>query len=172
MKKIPAILLLTLVLYSCKDDTKEKLVGKWQQIYSSEPLIDENLQHMQHYVDTFGKHTTPAENEVLYHTQNIDSLRAFYQSQVDSFMVLTQQAITNTRYHFRDDNIVFKTNGDQSDSATWYVEDKKFLVLDEPRLKGNGSVVKYEIVKLTKDSLELKFTEPDNTVTEVFRLAE
>jgi len=168
MKKLFLAAGLPLLLFSC-DNRDRDLTGKWQAIKLDNPSLEEIVVEQQQFIDSFGSNTTPEQNDTLYGTRNIDSMRRELQLQVDSFKAIQQQTLEMTQFEFLKNKTAILYFGGAPDSASWYFDDDGALILDELKLKGTGTKTRMEIETLTKDTLRLRFTENGITSSATFR---
>jgi hypothetical protein len=168
MKKIALFLLTPITLLSCNAKEKQ-LAGKWQAVYLDNPALTDMLVNQQHFIDTFGQNTTPEQNDSMYGVRNIDSMRQVLQMQIDSFRMMQEQTLQQTKFEFRSDKTALLYFGETPDSAHWYFDDDGALVLDEAPLKGSGTKTRMEVETLTRDTLRLRFTENGITSSATFK---
>lgn len=166
----PAALLL--LAASCTQKNEEKIQGRWQQVAIHNPVMEQIIAEQEAFIDTMGANTTPAQNDTMYHTQNLDSLREVLKQEIKTFKEDQDRAIQNTWFDFRKDGVLVLETDNLVDSSAWYLEDEgKTLVLDEQKLKGSGSQVRMEILKLAQDSMKLRFSQGQDTSTVTFKPA-
>ena len=79
-----------------------------------------------------------------------------------------ENSLKNTFLHFNENGTLYYSFGVLPDTACWYFEGEKNLVFDEKKLKGMGSVVKIELVKLDENELQLRFQENGFSSTATF----
>jgi hypothetical protein len=176
MKRTPVYLfLLLLVLFSCKNDNKkliagkwhvvkfennmEMLVGKWNAVQMSNPEMDSFFKNSQVYIDTVGKHNDAAANLQLYGVANMDSMRVILQKQYDSAKLMQANAVTNTSFYFGDDGVAILSFHGNIDSSSWYIDSVGNLVLDDLNEAGKGQKLNLEIVTISDTVLKLRFQE-------------
>jgi hypothetical protein len=121
MKKIALFLLTPITLLSCNAKEKQ-LAGKWQAVYLDNPALTDMLVNQQHFIDTFGQNTTPEQNDSMYGVRNIDSMRQVLQMQIDSFRMMQEQTLQQTKFEFRSDKTALLYFGETPDSAHWYFD--------------------------------------------------
>lgn len=170
MKKTAIIALACLSFAACSEKSnKDKIVGKWHGAYQENPQMDQMIEEQLKALDTVGQNTTPAQNLELYGTSNMDSFKAMQRQQVESFKAEQQQYLEKTIFDFRKDGTVVFNFGDNLDSATWTIDDKGTLTLDEKKGKGEaGEKVSMHIEYLTDTAMKLKFNENSFTGSVVF----
>lgn len=165
---LPAGLLL--LATACTQDNQKKIIGRWQQESIKNPVMEQVILEQQSFIDTIGKSTTPEQNDSLYGTRNIDSLREVLKLEINTFKEDQDRAIKNTWFEFRKDGVLVLKTDDMVDSSSWYLEDEgKTLVLDEQKLKGSGSQVRMEIMTLSDDAMKLRFSQGQDTSTVTFK---
>jgi len=145
---------------SCKPSKEKMILGKWQAINMESPKLDQQIADTKNYIDTIGKSTTPAQNLELYGVSNMDSMRLLMQQQLDMTLAEQKRMIDETWIEFMKKGIVATNFGaPQPDTINWYFDDDGALMLDEMKMKGTGSKIKMDIIKLEKDTLKLSFSE-------------
>lgn len=158
-----------LLTASCKRSSEDMLTRKWQEVSIDNPTMQGAIDEQQHFIDTMGAHTSPDENEHLYGIRDLDSLKTELINQVNAYHVEQQRIIDNTWFLFRKDGIVLLNSDEGVDSASWYLDEDKNLILDEMKLKGTGSTISMQILELTDTSLKLSFTQDNATSTVRFK---
>ena len=166
---LPAALLCILGFSSCKESADRKLVGEWQEVAVLNPQLDEAVHKQQVFADTVGSSTTAEQNKALYGTDNIDTMRAELNTNLDSFRKAQFFAIKATRFDFREGGLLYIHSMDGVDSSNWYLDDDGALILDEAKLKGTGNKIRMEVAELSDTLLKLQFTEQYLTSTAVFK---
>lgn len=159
MQRFSILLLITAVFTACKPSKQKMLMGKWQAISMKSPQLDQEIADTRNFIDTVGKGTTPDENEDLYGVRNMDSLRIFLKEKLAETLTEQELMIKNTSLDFYSKDEVASNFGSGQDTISWYIDDEGALILDEMKKKGGGSKITMEIVKLVKDSLQLRFNE-------------
>jgi hypothetical protein len=172
MKFFIYLLLPILLLSSCQPSKEKRITRKWQAIRIESPQLEEMIRQQRNFIDTVGRSTDPASNEMLYGVRNLDSMRIYLNTQLDSFLNMQQIAINNTWLDFRKDGTVITNFDFQTDTVKWYFDDDGNLMLDEMKQKGTGSKIKMEVVKLEDTILHLLFKENDFSSTAVFKPSE
>lgn len=172
MKRILLAVPLLLFIASCEKKKEDKIAKKWQAVDLESPQMDQMIADQKHFLDTFGKNTTPQQNDSMYGTRNIDSMRASLSQQLDDFIGMQEHSVKNTWFQFRKDGIALMNFSGQTDSTKWYFDENGTLILDEQKLKGSGNKIKMDVVKLEDTVLKLRFTEDQMTSTVTFRPAE
>lgn len=159
-----------LMTASCTEDNQEKIIGRWQQESIHNPVMEQVIEEQQSFIDTIGRNTTAEQNDSLYGTRNVDSLREMLKEEISNFKKDQEEAIKNTWFEFRKDGVLVLKTDDMVDSSSWYLEDEGHtLVLDEQKLKGSGSQVRMEIMMLDKDAMKLRFNQGQDTSTVTFK---
>lgn len=162
------IFFLALIFFSCKSSKQDLIRGKWQAIGMESPQLDQEIKDTRNFIDTVGKSTSPEDNEILYGVRNMDSLREPMRRSMDSTLAAQQQLILETWLDFYSKDEVASKFGNEPDTINWLIDEDGDLLLDEMKKKGGGSKVKMEIVKLVKDTLQLRFTESGYTSVATF----
>ena len=163
------LLLITLVLFSCKQNRRTMLIGTWHAVSLDNPDMDSFFTRSQQYIDTIGKANDTATNRRLYGVTNMDSMRHILQGQYDSAKAMQRDAVNNTVFRFRKDSMVILSFNGSIDSSRWYINDSGALILDELNGYGPGDRVKMQIEALTDTVLKLKFSENGAISTVTFR---
>lgn len=162
------LLLLIVVLASCKGNKEQKIIGKWHAVHLENPEMDSFFINSQKYIDTIGKGNDDETNLMLYGVTNMDSLRHIMQSQYDSAVTMQLEAVTNTVFDFRADSVAILSFAGNVDSGKWYFEKEGILVLEEMSGDNAGEKVTMEIVSISDTALKLKFEENDAISTVTF----
>lgn len=168
MKKLLLIAPFLLFTVSCKETKEDKIAREWQAISLESPTMDEKIKEQEAFIDTLGKSTTPEQNDSIYHTRNVDSLREALRNELAEFRGMQDHAVKNTWFHFRKDGTALMNFSGQDDSTKWYFDDEGALILDEMKMKGTGSKLKMDVVQLEDTVLKLRFTEDGLTSTVTF----
>ena len=169
------ILILILVLFSCRQDrtrlltgkwklTKfennlELLIGKWDAVKLVNPELDSFFINGQKYIDTVGKNSDAATNIRLYGVANMDSMRMVLQKQFDSAKTLQYSSVASTSFVFMDNGLVVLSFHGNIDTSAWAIDNDGNLSLDDMNESSKGEKVKMEIMLLTDTALILKFRE-------------
>ena len=161
--------LICLLFLSCKDKKEQKLSGKWQEVAVINPQLDKAIHDQQIFADTVGSATTAEQNKALYGTDNIDTMRAALNKNLDSFRRAQLMAIKATRFDFRDNGILYINSNEGIDSSNWYLEEDGALILDRAKLKGSGTKKRMEVLELSDTLLKLGFTENYINSTAIFK---
>ena len=158
VKGIAVLAIGSLLMLSCTGNKKKMIIGRWQGVSMTNPQMDSFFKATQKYIDTFGKHTSEADNIKLYGTNNLDSLRNAMQAQRDSAKHLQEGAILQTVFEFRKDSLVLMSfNGGSEKNSKWFFENDSTVVLEQLLESGLLDRQKGVIMKLDKDQLQLKF---------------
>ena len=163
------LLLLSLVLFSCKRSRKEMIIGKWQAVKLESPDIDSFFIKSQLYIDTIGKGHDDITNMRIYGVTNMDSVRHILQGQYDSAKAMQAASVTNTIFNFRKDSMLIISFSGNLDSSKWYFNESGALMLDELNGYGPGDKIKIEIITLADTVLKLKFMENSAISTVTFQ---
>lgn len=147
------------------------LTRKWQEVSIDNPTMQSAIDEQERFIDTLGAHTSPEDNQHLYGIRDLDSLKRELSGQVNAYHIEQQRIIDSTWFLFRKDGIVLLNSDEGVDSASWYLDEDKNLILDEMKLKGTGSTITMQILELTDTSLRLSFTQDNATSTVRFRPA-
>ncbi len=172
MKKIILALFIgSVAVFSCKQDKSSMIAKKWEAVALENPQLDSMIKEQQVFLDTFGAHTTPAQNDSLYGVRNIDSMRQSLQMQLNDFKAMQDHSLKSTWFDFKKSGIVLMNFSGQVDSTKWYFDDEGNLMLNEMDLKGAGSNLKMEVVQLADTVLKLRFNENGATSMVTFQPA-
>ncbi|RYG51579.1 MAG: hypothetical protein EOO01_08240 [Chitinophagaceae bacterium] len=159
MRHILYFTLLLTAAASCKPSKEELILKKWAATKVESPMLEKQIDEQKMFIDTIGTTTSADQNEKLYGVRNMDSMRVEMRKQLDLITGQQKEAIKNTWLHFNKDGTVAVNFGSSPDTVSWYFEDDSTLMLDEMKLKGTGSKIRMNVVKLQKDSLQLRFDE-------------
>ncbi|RYE19454.1 MAG: hypothetical protein EOP51_19855 [Sphingobacteriales bacterium] len=168
MKKLVLLLSATVLLYSCKHKPEDIIAKKWHATELSSPQMDQMMVEQQQFLDTFGKNSDAASNKLAYGVEDVDSMRRSLQLQMNDFKAMQEHAVKNTWFDIRKNGVAVMNFSGQIDSANWYFDDEKNLVLDEMKLKGTGAKLIMEVVELADTSMKLRFTEDGVTSAVTF----
>lgn len=168
MKRLLLIAPLVLFMVSCKETKEDKIAKKWQAITLENPMMDQMVKKQEVFLDSFGKNTSPQQNDSLYGTRNVDSMRESLKNQLSDFRAMQEHAVKNTWFDFRKDGTALMNFSGQPDSTKWYFDDEGALILDEMKMKGTGSKLKMDVIQLEDTLLKLRFTEDGMTSTVTF----
>ena len=171
MKKILLAVPFVLFFVSCKEKKEDKLLKKWQATSLESPTMDQMIADQTEFLDTFGKSTTPAQNDSMYGTRNVDSMRESLKAQLNDFKAMQEHSVKNTWFEFFKGGKAIMNFSGQADSTNWFIEEDSVLVLDEMGMKGAGSKIRMGIVQLDNKQLKLRFTEDGMTSTVTFEPA-
>ena len=163
------LLLLSLVLFSCKRSKREMIIGKWQAVKLENQDIDSFFIKSQTFIDTMGKGHDDLTNMRIYGATNMDSIRHILQVQYDSAKAIQAASVTNTTFNFRKDSMLIISFSGNLDSSKWHFNDAGALVLDELNGYGPGDKIKIEIITLADTVMKLKFIENNSISTVTFR---
>src|SRR5690606_2661880 len=70
------ILFMITGILACQDKTEKVLIGTWKAQVLENEAMDQILEEQLHFLDTFGRSTTAAQNLEIYGSANVDSIRA------------------------------------------------------------------------------------------------
>ncbi len=173
MKKTGLFLILLMALFSCKQDRKklltgkwhvvafennlQKLIGKWNAVQLVNPGMDSTAKLNQLYIDTIGKNNDAATNIKLYGAANMDSVRRLLQIQFDSAKKMRDYGVKTTSFYFGENGLALLSFQGNIDSSAWYVDSLGFLILDDMNDATKGEKVRMEIVSVSDTALQLKF---------------
>lgn len=164
-------LLLLVVFASCQQSKETMLAKKWNAVSVDDPKQDEMLKEQEIFIDTFGKNNDAATNLKEYGFSNVDSARESLRAEYVDYKKMQEHAIENTWFDFNKNGIVIMNFSGQKDSANWYFDKENKLILDEPKLKGKGNIIKMEVITIADTLLKLKFAENGGTSTVSFKPA-
>jgi hypothetical protein len=170
MRYIPYILLV-FVFASCQQSKETIIAKKWSAISVEDPKQDEMLKEQELFIDTFGKNNDAATNIKEYGFSNVDSARESLKAEYSDYKKMQEHAIENTWFDFNKNGLVIMNFSGQRDSANWYFDKEGKLILDEPKLKGKGNIIKMDIISITDTLLKLKFAENGGMSTVTFHPA-
>ena len=168
VQRYSLFLFIILIAASCKPKREDLLSRKWQEVAAGNAQTTEVMESQQHFIDTVGTHTTPAQNLEAYGMTNIDSFKTMLQANMDSFKAQQQRNIDHTQFDFKKNGVVYIHTELGVDSSAWYFEEDGGLMLDEQKLKGIGSQLRMEIVHLSDTSLKVRFNELNSISTANF----
>ncbi len=120
--------------------------------------MENELIETQKYIDTLGQ-----DDPELRQSINIDSAKMILQEQLDQSKEEQQIAEDNTIMEFLSNGVVYTTSTTGVDSAMYTIEDN-FIKVDEAKLKGHGETMTFEILKLNKDTLNLRVIDYGDTI--------
>ncbi len=153
------IALLALLVYGCKGNKRNMLIGTWHAVKLENPEMDSFFKNSQGYIDTVGKNNNAATNIALYGVANMDSMRKFLQQQYDSTKAMQMDAVAHTTFKFRKDSVVELFFNGSIDSSKWYLDKDGALILNELNAQSAEDKARMEIVELSGDVLKLRFRE-------------
>ncbi|MCC7028860.1 MAG: hypothetical protein IT257_01045 [Chitinophagaceae bacterium] len=148
----------SLIFVSCGSDPKSLLCNKWKSVALRNPQMDNEIAAMKLYIDTVGN-----QDEALRKQINIDSFKTILQGELDQAMKEQQLSLENTLMEFKSNGIVYTTSIQGEDSAMYSIDDENNILIEEAKLKGYGETMKFQILSLTKDSLQLKMIDYGDT---------
>ncbi|GAA4470088.1 hypothetical protein GCM10023093_30610 [Nemorincola caseinilytica] len=159
MNKRPAyfVLLLVLLLGSCRERTEKKILGKWRSVRIEERGRDDFFRDSKRFIDTMGNGDSDETKLELYGTLNIDSLRQELQKQYDSAYAALKDIETRSTLHFKEDSSVVVGFPGTNELGKWYINDSGLLVLDETNKYGETEHLFIAIRHLVNDTLQLAF---------------
>jgi hypothetical protein len=158
MKKNLLLLLIPLVLFSCKQNRRAMLTKTWHATNLESKEMDSILTQGQKFIDTVGKNTDSVTNVATYGTANMDSLKHELQLQLDSVKMMQAESVTSTVFQFRKDSVAVLAFQGRTDSMKWQIEVDTITLSP---LNGIGTLeeVRMEIISLADTSMKLKFRE-------------
>lgn len=152
------LLVISLFLTQCKEDKKDLLCKKWRTVAFENRKMEEQIAYFERFIDTISynhnEFSSPAD---------VDSLKKIYKEELDAMRQEQKMALENNTMEFRRDGITYTTSIEGPDSAFYEIEDENFIKIDEGKLKGVGETLTFEILKLTKDSLRIRFVDFGDT---------
>lgn len=147
------------ILFSaCTNDKKSLLCKKWKSVQLKNLKMDQEIAFMQAYIDTVGDKDIALRKQI-----NVDSLKMLLKTELENAMREQQVSLENTLMEFNRNGVVYTTSIDGTDSAMYSIEDDKMIVMEEAKLKGYGETMKFEILNLNKDTLQLKMVDRGDT---------
>jgi hypothetical protein len=157
-------LLVVVSLAACngKKEAASLIVGSWDGVKLQNPQIDSFLVNSQKYIDTIGKSGDTMANLAIYGVANLDSVRKELLAQRDSVIAIQNKMIRNTHFIFRKDSFAFLNFSGNLDTSSWYLDQKKYLVMKELIGEQKGTVQKWEVLSLNKNELKLKIEEEND----------
>jgi hypothetical protein len=147
----------TVLLYSCKDEKHEKLLGKWQSEKIENRNKDEFFSSSKIFIDTMGKGNTDAGNILLYGIANVDSLSAILKAQYDSAMAVQQAIDTQSVFTFNEDGTMILSFPGREETGKWSLDKSGRLILDETNEMGQTERVNVELTSVDDNKLTLTF---------------
>ena len=173
MTRLLLLVVITSFFISCKPSNEELISRKWVAVAIDNPeLTPERIAETRYFFDTVGKSTSPEVNEQLYGVRNMDSLREILKYQLEGELATQEAIVQHTWMDFHKDGRVAANFGtEKADTVNWYFEEGN-LFLDEMKYKGSGSKIKMEVLKLDKETLQIRFNENGFTSTATFKPAE
>ncbi len=170
MRYITYILLL-LLLVSCQQGKESIIAKKWNAKEVSNPQQDAFIKEQELFIDTFGKNNDAATNLKIYGFSNVDSARESLKTEFADYKTMQQHAVENTWFDFNKNGKVVMNFSGQIDSANWYFDKEGKLVLDEPKLKGSGNVIRMSVLTMEDTLLKLSFSDSTGASTVTFKPA-
>ena len=168
---LPFSLLFLAAMPGCKDSREQMLTRKWQEVSIENEQMEQVIRDQKALTDTMGKGSSPEANEILYGTRNVDSLRASLDAEIEAYHTFQQTIINQTWFHFRDDSVLVVHSDEGLDSAKWYFEDDKTIVMDEMAMKGAGTKIRMQVMALSDTNLTLRFSQDQSASVINFRPA-
>lgn len=152
------------------------LIGKWQAVLLDNPAREAvkkgELDFNRMSIDTFAQNNTPAQNIALYHTSNLDSMRALMHRQLDTMVIMDKEQdsleLGMMTLDFTKDHTVEMGFPEGKIVCKWKIDDD---VLELTQASGEGDYTSGHpaILMLTKDSLKLCYSQEGNTSTVTFK---
>ena len=147
---------LSAALSAC-NNTRTLLCRQWKTVSLVNTKLEREVQDMKTYIDTLGKQDPSLRNEI-----NLDSTRFLLEQELHNSLKEHKLAEDNTIIEFKPNGICYTTTLDGTDSAH-YELDNQLIKIDEAALKGYGETMTFEIMRLTKNVLELRVIDYGDT---------
>lgn len=158
MLRILTITVLFVTIFcSCKNNTEQQLLGKWQSVKIEESNWDEFFKESQKIIDTMGNGHTDAQNIEIYGTANIDSYRREMQAKYDSAFAALKTIETGSFIHFLPDSTVTLGFPGLSENGKWHINKEGHLVINETNKLGETQQMVIHINQLTPTEIKLVF---------------
>lgn len=151
------IILTTLLCIGCGGNKHKNLEAKWKSAFLQNTKMDADISAMRAYIDTVGNQDVALRKQL-----NVDSLKNMLRAELENAMTEQRISLENTTMEFLPNGMVYTTSVSGVDSAMYEVEEN-MIVIDESKLKGYGETLKLEILKLTKDTLQVKMVDYGDT---------
>ena len=162
------LLIVTVIAFSCKEDTKKKLIGTWKVVKWENPYTDSFFLKAQAYIDTIGKGHTDAENIAIYGAANVDSMRHMLQAQYDSAKAIQDAEVTKTIFKFEKDGQAEVTLDGKVNKGKWLLDDENGLILEEAGFGNPADISKYNLIAISDKELKLRFYQEQDSSTVTF----
>lgn len=156
--KWPLLLVFLFVFSQCKEDKKELLCRKWRTVAFENKKMQEQIRYFEHFIDTLKYNSNDYASP-----SDLDSLKKGLQSDLDAMREEQRFALENNTMEFRSNGVTYTTSIEGSDSAMYEIEDGNMIRIDESKLKGVGETLTFEILKLNKDTLKIRFVDYGDT---------
>ena len=153
-----AVAAFMLLFTHCKNKQQDLLCKKWRTVAFENKKMQEQIKYFEHFIDTLKYN--PNEYASM---ADLDSLKKGLQSDLDAMREEQRLALENNTMEFRTNGVTITTSIEGSDSAMYNIEDEKYIRIDESKLKGSGESLTFEILKLNKDSLQIRFIDFGDT---------
>lgn len=151
------VITLIFLQLSCKNEKSGLLYQKWKTVSLQNTTMDKEIREMKAYIDTIGDHDPEVRAAM-----DLDSAKMILQANLDKSMNEQKLAQDNTLMEFKSNGVSYTTSIEGVDSAMFTVEDN-FIKIDEAKLKGYGETMTFEILKLNKDTLQLRMVDYGDT---------
>ncbi len=148
---------LSVLLFSCKDEKQQKLLGKWQSEKIENRSKDEFFSSSRTFIDTMGKGNTEEVNIQLYGVANVDSLRTILNKQFDSAFAVQQAIDTQSIFTFNEDGSMLLRFPGREETGKWTIDKTGRLILDETNELGQTERVNVELTSVNEQKLVLTF---------------
>lgn len=152
-----AVITLIFLQLSCKNEKSGLLYQKWKTVSLKNSTMDKEISEMKAYIDTIGDQDPEVRAAV-----DLDSAKMLLQANLDKLLNEQKLAQENTLMEFKPNGVSYTTSIEGVDSAMFTVEDN-LIKIDEAKLKGYGETMTFEILKLSKDTLQLRIVDYGDT---------
>ncbi len=142
---------MTIFAHSCAENQQKLLCKKWKTVALYNSKMQSELDFMLKYIDTLGSNDSELRQSV-----NLDSIKNLLRSELQVSEDEHRLALENTIMEFLPNGKTYSKSIDGEDSAMYTIEDNA-IKIDEAKLKGYGETMTFDIIKLTKDSLKIRF---------------
>ena len=166
-----SVLLLSIVLVSCKQNMSKKIIGTWHGIKLESPDMDAYFANNKNYIDTLGANGDSATNVSIYGSNNIDSLRQILRTQFDSAKNMEYGMVLTSKFKFKPNNEIVMAFGENADSSKYRIVGDTELVLTQIKKQDPSAPdsVTIHILSLSDSILKLQFHEETSVSTVTFR---
>lgn len=164
-QKVPILLTFSwlFLLSSCQEVDKSLLCKKWKTVWLQNRKSQLFLDSIQHEIDTLDRSVR------FQSAQEREDYRTMLQSTLNQIKEEQRSAFEQTLIEFQPNGVSLTTSPEGTSTAKYEVEDHRYIRLDESAFTGVGTTMTMEILKLTKDTLQLRFIDMDDTSTAIMK---